>query len=110
MSGEFRDFRNWNAKIQENCIDAICHIFEKQAIPYHRDKMNRPRQQITLLPYANHVGFATQTDALLAVFAEKQLEIEMLRNELYQLRGMTKGEWKNIEEVTEGVLHGTERN
>ena len=104
------DFREWSAKIQENCIGAICYILRKQGIPYYRDKMNRPRQQIILLPYMNHAGFATQTDALLAVFAAKQTEIEMLRNELYKLRGMTKSEWKSEEEVTKGLLHSTERN
>lgn len=104
------DFREWSTEIQENCISAICCILRKQGIPHYRDKMNRPRQQITLLPYINHVGFATQTDALLAVFAEKQIEIEMLKNELYKLRGMTKSEWKSEEEATEDLLRSTKRN
>ena len=90
------DFREWSVKLQEQCIDNICSIFNKYKIPYRRDKLNRPRQQITLLPYANHAGFATQTDALLAIYATQSIEIERLRNELYRLRGMTKNEWKEI--------------
>ena len=104
------DFREWSAEIQENCIGAICCILRKQGIPHYRDKMNRPLQQITLLPYANHTGFATQTDALLAIYAAQSIEIEKLKNELWKLRGMTKSEWKSEEEAAESLLHGTKRN
>lgn len=104
------DFRGWSYKAQEQCIDGICDILNKYKIPYRRDKLNHPRQQITLLPYANHAGFATQTDALLAIYAVQSIEIEKLKNELWKLRGMTKSEWKSEEEVAESLLHGIKRN
>ena len=85
------NFRDWSAKIQNNCVSAICDILYKNRIPYIRQKMNRPRQQIYLPPFAGH------TDALLAVYAAQEIEIERLRNELYKLRGMTKSEWKSEE-------------
>ena len=98
------DFRDWSAKLQEQCIDNICDIFNKYKIPYRRDKINRPRQQITLLPFAGH------TDALLAIYATQSIEIERLKNELWRLRGMTKNEWKSEEEAAESLLHGAKRN
>lgn len=85
------NFRDWNAKVQDGCVSAICDILNKNRIPYIRQRMNRPRQQIYLPPFAGH------TDALLAVFAAQEIEIEKLRNELYKLRGITKGEWKSEE-------------
>ena len=93
------DFRRWSYKAQEQCIDGICDILNKYNIPYKRDKMNRPRHQITLLPFAGH------TEALLAVYAEQSIEIETLNNELWKLRGMTKNEWKSEEEAAEDLLH-----
>lgn len=98
------DFRDWSVKLQEQCIDNICDTLDKYNIPYRRDKVNRPRQQITLLPFAGH------TDALLVVYATQSIEIERLKNELWKLRGMTKSEWKSEEEVTEGLLHSAKRN
>ena len=91
-------YTEWSAEIQLRCIDSICRILDKFHIPYYRYKMNRPRQQLILPPLAS-------TEALLAVYAHQQVEIEVLRSEIYKLRGMTKSEWKSEEEATEDLLH-----
>lgn len=98
------DFRDWSPEIQERCVDSIRAILDRYKIPYKYSNVFRPRHQILLLPDAGH------TDALLAVYSTMAVEIEMLKSELYRLRGMTKNEWKSEEEVTEGLLHSTERN
>lgn len=92
-------YTEWSAELQLRCIDSICRILDKFNVPYYRNKMNRPRQQLMLPPLAS-------TEALLAVYAHQQVEIEMLRGEIYKLRGMTKNEWKEAEDL----LHSTERN
>lgn len=75
-------------------ISCICDILEKQKIPYKRNKILRSLHQLTVPEYLT-------TRALVAVYVSQDKIIDELRTELYKLRGMTKNEWKE----TEDLLH-----
>ena len=77
-------------------VNRICGILEKQKIPYRRNKALRPLHQLT-------IPEQLVTKALVAVYVEQDRIIDELRTELYKLRGMTKNEFKE----TEDLLHST---
>lgn len=81
-----------NVERTDKVISCICSILEEQHIPYRRNKAMRPMHQL-MLP--EHVV----TTALVAVFTEQDKIIDELRNELYRLRGMTKNEFKEAEDL-----------
>lgn len=82
----------------DKIVNFVCDILEKQKIPYRRNKALRPLHQLTLPEQA-------VTRALVAVFVEQDKIIDELRAELYRLRGMTKNELKE----TEDLLHSAKR-
>ena len=80
----------------DKVVSFVCDILEKQKIPYRRNKALRPLHQLT-------IPEQLVTKALVAVFVEQDRIIDELRTELYRLRGMTKNEFKE----TEDLLHST---
>lgn len=84
------DFLEQSIVRQEVVIHEICKILEKNGIPYKHNRMNRPARSLTLM------APGCDAQALMAVYVEQDRIIDELRTELYELRGMTKNEWKEI--------------
>lgn len=78
----------------DRIVSLVCNILEKQKIPYKRNKILRPQHQLKVHEFLT-------TRALVAVYVEQDKIIDELRTELYKLRGITKNEFKE----TEDLLH-----
>lgn len=87
------DFLNWSMRQQDMIVHEICRILDKNGIPYVRKRMNRPARSLTLM------APGCDAQALMAVYVEQDRIIEELRRELFKLRGMTKNEWKETEDL-----------
>ena len=89
------DFLEWPAARQDAVVHEVCRILDKNHIPYVHKRINRPARSLTLM------APGCDAQALMAVYVEQDRIIDELRTELYKLRGMTKNEWKE----TEDLLH-----
>ena len=89
------EFLEWSMPRQDVIVREICRILDKNGIPYVHKIMNRPARSLTLM------APGCDAQALMAVYVEQDKIIDELRTELYRLRGMTKNEFKE----TEDLLH-----
>ena len=94
------DFLDWSMQRQDVIIHEIRLILEKYHIPYRYQRVNRPARSLTL------TAPGCEAQALMAVFVEQDRLIDELRTEIFKLRGMTKNEFKEAEDV----LNNAERN
>ena len=94
------EFLEWPMVRQDATVREICRILDKNGIPYVHKRVNRPARSLTLM------APGCDAQALMAVYVEQDKIIDELRTELYRLRGMTKNEFKE----TEDLLHSTERS
>ena len=91
------NFLDWPMARQDMIVHEVRRILDKNGIPYVYKRVNRPARSLTLM------APGCDAQALMAVYVEQDRIIDELRTELYRLRGMTKNEWKEAEDI----LHST---